>query len=158
MLLLKSLLFTLVAPGTVAGWIPWLLVRDRSPASGSMLALAIGLFGLGGAIYAWCVWDFANFGRGTPAPIDAPRKLVIRGLYRFVRNPMYVGVLAVILAWAVWFQAASLAIYALGVAACFHGFIRFYEEPHLQQEFGSEYAAYRDRVGRWIPRLPSVAS
>ncbi len=143
----------MIAPGTVAGWIPWLLVHERTPASGLVLALAIGLFGLGGAIYTWCVWDFASFGRGTPAPIDAPRKLVIRGLYRWVRNPMYVGVLTVILAWALWFQAASLVVYALGVAACFHAFIRLYEEPHLARQFEAEYEAYRERVGRWIPRL-----
>ncbi len=100
------------------------------------------------------MWDFASFGKGTPAPIDAPKKLVIRGLYRFTRNPMYLGMLMVILAWAVLFQAAGLAVYPVMVAVGFHTFIRLYEEPHLKREFGSEYSAYTAQVGRWLPRLP----
>jgi protein-S-isoprenylcysteine O-methyltransferase Ste14 len=153
-LFLKNLLFTLVAPGTVAVLVPWLFAGHESPSSGRPLAIALVLFGLGGAIYAWCVWDFAWFGRGTPAPIDAPKKLVVRGLYRFTRNPMYLGVLTVIVAWAVLFQAASIAAYAILVGTCFHLFILFYEEPHLEREFGSEYSAYKSEVGRWLPRLP----
>ncbi len=153
-LLLKNLLFTLVAPGTVAGLVPWMIVRDRSPATGGALAIASGLFVLGGALYAWCVWDFASFGRGAPAPIDAPKKLVVRGLYRFTRNPMYVGVLTVISAWVVLYEALDLALYAAFVTACFHSFIRLYEEPHLESEFGDEYTAYKDQVGRWLPRPP----
>ena len=87
-LFLKNLLFTIVAPGIVAVLVPLLIARDGTPATGVPLAIALALFSLGSAIYAWCVWDFASFGRGTPAPIDAPKKLVIRGLYRFTRNPM----------------------------------------------------------------------
>jgi protein-S-isoprenylcysteine O-methyltransferase Ste14 len=154
-LLLKNLLFTCVAPGTVAGILPWLLTRDALPASGSALAVASVLFAAGGAIYSWCVWDFATFGRGTPAPIDAPVKLVVRGLYRFSRNPMYVGVLTVIAGWSVLYRAADVAVYGVFVAVAFNTFIRIYEEPHLAREFGDEYAAYRDRVGRWLPKPPS---
>jgi len=84
-LFLKNLLFTLVAPGTVAVVVPWLIAGHESPTSGRALAMALPLFGLGGAIYVWCVWDFASFGRGTPAPIDAPKRLVIRGLYMQVQ-------------------------------------------------------------------------
>ena len=151
-LLLKNLLFTLVAPGMVAGWLPWTLVRGESPAGGVALPAALVLFALGGSIYSWCVWDFATFGRGTPAPIDAPKRLVVRGLYQLTRNPMYVGVLTVVLAWAVLFQATNVVAYAAVVALCFHSFIRLYEEPHLQREFGDEYAAYRAEVGRWVSR------
>ena len=151
-LLLKNLLFTVVAPGTVAGWVPWLIAHERPPASGLAWAIGVGLFGLGGAIYAWCVWDFASFGRGTPAPIDAPSKLVVRGLYRLSRNPMYLGVLTLVSAWAVFFRSPVLVVYALVVAACFHTFIRVYEEPHLEREFGEEYRAYKARVGRWLPK------
>ena len=154
LLLLKNLLFTIAAPGTVAVLVPWLIAGGEPLASGRPLAIALVLFGLGGAVYAWCVWDFASFGGGTPAPIDAPKKLVIRGLYRFARNPMYLGVLTVILAWAVLFQTASLVAYAVIVAACFHLFILLYEEPHLEREFGSEYSAYKSEVGRWLPGLP----
>jgi protein-S-isoprenylcysteine O-methyltransferase Ste14 len=156
-LLLENLLFTMIAPGTVAGLLPWLLTRDSSIASAGFHTVALVLFGIGGAIYAWCVWDFASFGRGTPAPIAAPKKLVVRGLYRFTRNPMYLGVLTIILAWSALFQALALMAYASVVALCFHSFIVFYEEPHLAREFGLEYADYRRDVGRWLPRLPRRA-
>ncbi len=153
-LFLKNLLFTVVFPGTVAVYLPMFIARDRPPASGGNLAVAVALFALGGAIYAWCVWDFASFGRGTPAPIDAPKRLIVRGLYRYTRNPMYAGVLTVILGWAVFFEAAALVLYAFFVCLCFNLFIRAYEEPHLRREFGAQYEDYCARVGRWIPRPP----
>ena len=151
--LLKNLLFTLVVPGTVAVFVPFLISRDGSPASPAFVAAAALLFVGGGTIYAWCVWDFASFGRGTPAPIDAPKRLVVRGLYRFTRNPMYLGVLTVILGWAVLFQSPALVFYAFAVGTCFHLFIILYEEPHLLREFGSDYDLYLARVGRWLPRV-----
>ncbi|MBI4527672.1 MAG: isoprenylcysteine carboxylmethyltransferase family protein [Deltaproteobacteria bacterium] len=152
-LLLKNLLFTLIMPGTVAVYVPLLIARSRIPASGLLLAVGLALLCLGGAIYAWCVWDFAAYGRGTPAPIAAPKKLIIRGLYRYTRNPMYVAVLTVILGWAVLFRAMALVVYALIVGACFHLFVILYEEPHLKKEFGREYHNYRARVRRWLPDL-----
>jgi protein-S-isoprenylcysteine O-methyltransferase Ste14 len=152
-LFLKNLLFTLVVPGTVAVYVPLLIARGRVPASGPLFAVALALLVFGGTIYAWCVWDFATVGRGTPAPIDAPKQLVVRGLYRYTRNPMYVGVLLVILGWAALLRAAALVIYALSVGAGFHVFIVLYEERYLQKEFGAEYEDYRSRVGRWPPRL-----
>jgi protein-S-isoprenylcysteine O-methyltransferase Ste14 len=152
-LLLKNLLFTVVVPGTVAVYVPLMIADGRSPASGIVFAIACAVLAFGAATYAWCVWDFAAFGRGTPAPIDAPTRLVVRGLYRYTRNPMYVGVLTVILGWAVLFHAAALVLYALIVGTCFHLFIVLYEEPHLQRQFGNEYEPYRRRVGRWLPRL-----
>jgi protein-S-isoprenylcysteine O-methyltransferase Ste14 len=118
-----------------------------------VLAGAVFVFALGAGIYVWTVRDFATTGRGTPAPIDAPKKLVVQGLYRYTRNPMYVGVLTVILGWALLFRAVTVVLYALVVATCFQLFVIFYEEPRLQREFGSEYADYRSRVGRWLPRL-----
>lgn len=151
-LLLKNLLFTLVVPGTVAGAVPYLLSDGARLAPGPLRAIGLVLFALGFAIYAWCVWDFASFGGGTPAPIDAPRKLVVRGLYRYTRNPMYVGVLTIVVAWAVALRAVEIALYAAAVASLFHLFIRLYEEPHLEREFGDEYVRYKQRVGRWLPR------
>ena len=85
-----------------------------------------------------------------PAPIDAPKKLVVRGLYRHSRNPMYVGVLITILGWAALFGSFHVVLYAVVIAACFHAFIVFYEEPRLQAEFGDEYQRYRAGVGRWL--------
>lgn len=151
-LLLKNILFTLVVPGTVAVYVPLQLVRGRSLATGPVFGAGILLLVVGAAIYAWCVWDFAVFGRGTPAPIDAPKKLVIRGLYRHTRNPMYSGGLTVIVAWAVLFQACELVLYALVVCTCFQLLVAFYEEPRLRATFGSEYEGYCSRVGRWLPR------
>ena len=153
LLFLKNLLFTLMVPGSVAIYVPFLLVHDRPIGTGILRFASLILFVLGGSIYTWCVWDFAVFGRGTPAPIDAPKQLVVHGLYRFTRNPMYVGVITTILGWAILYQTPGLLLYALGVALCFQCFIVFYEEPYLQRTFGSSYQKYRVRVGRWLPRM-----
>jgi protein-S-isoprenylcysteine O-methyltransferase Ste14 len=106
MILLKNLIFTLVVPGTVGVYVPLLIAREQAPVSGSRFAIALTLLTAGGALYAWCVWNFAVVGRGTPAPIDASKKLVTHGPYRFARNPMYLGVLVVILGLAVLLQSA----------------------------------------------------
>ena len=152
-LLLKNLLFTVLVPGTVAGYLPFLIAQDRSAGSRAALAIAAAFFAVGTFIYGWCVWDFARLGRGTPAPTDAPKKLVVGGLYRYTRNPMYIGVLMVILGWSILFQAAELAVYALAVGTCFHLFTVLYEERRLQTQFGSQYDTYCSRVGRWLPRF-----
>jgi protein-S-isoprenylcysteine O-methyltransferase Ste14 len=115
--------------------------------------IGVSLLVLGAAIYAWCVWDFATFGRGTPAPIDAPKRLVVRGLYHHTRNPMYVGVLSVTLGWAVLFQSPPILLYAAALWIGFHTFVVLYEEPHLLSVFGREYEDYCSAVGRWLPRL-----
>jgi protein-S-isoprenylcysteine O-methyltransferase Ste14 len=150
-LLLKNLAFTVLVPGTVAVFVPLQIAAGRSLASDWGVALALAAFALGAAIYAWCVWDFATFGRGTPAPIDAPRRLVVRGLYRHTRNPMYLGVLTVILGWVLLFRTGALVLYWGLVGAVFHLFVVLYEERHLHRVFGDEYAAYRAHVGRWLP-------
>ena len=152
-LFFKNLLFTVVVPGTVVVYGPLAIADGSATVSVGGRVAAVLLLVSGAAIYAWCVWDFASFGRGTPAPIDAPKRLVIRGLYRYVRNPMYLGVLTVVLGWAVLFGEAILLVYAASVWTGFHLFILFYEERHLRREFGGEYDAYCARVGRWLPRL-----
>lgn len=152
-LLLKNLLFTVLVPGTVGVYVPLLLTESRSAASGVLFLAAVALLIGGGAIYAWCVWDFAAFGRGTPAPIDAPRRLVVRGLYRYTRNPMYVGLLTVLLGWLAMFRTLALLIYMVCVAVGFHLFVVAYEERHLERAFGAEYRDYRARVRRWLPRF-----
>ncbi len=156
LLLVKNIMFTLMIPGTVGVYVPMLLVRDRTISSGITSGLALPVLVAGGSGYAWCLWDFATFGRGTPLPLDAPKRLVHRGLYRYVRNPMYVGVLAVILGWALLFRAPILVVYAAVVWACFHLVVVIYEEPHLRREFRGEYDEYCARVGRWLPRFPGA--
>lgn len=108
---------------------------------------------LGGTLYFWCLWGFAVLGRGTPAPIDPPKRLVVRGPYRHVRNPMYLCLLAVILGWSVLFKSLPLLLYALAVGAAFHLFTVLYEEPHLRKVFGAEYEDYLARVPRWLPHV-----
>lgn len=150
--IVKTVIFTIVVPGTVGVYIPY---RLRGP--GVYAASALGLLGLapaavGVAVYLWCAWDFASFGGGTPLPLDAPKQLVARGLYRFVRNPMYVGVLLAIAGQALWFGSAATLWYTLEVALFFHLFVVFYEEPALRRKFGESYVQYCKAVPRWMPR------
>lgn len=156
-LFLKNLLFTVLVPGTVAVYLPH-LIGSRDPAApgmtwSTMRVLSLIPLASGAAVYFWCVWDFATFGRGTPAPIDAPRRLVVRGLYHCVRNPMYLGVLVVILGWVIYFASAGLLFYAVAIAVLFHVFVVAYEEPTLRGAFGRDYESYCLRVNRWVPRL-----
>lgn len=97
---------------------------------------------LGASIYFWCAWDFTFAGRGTPAPIDPPKKLVVRGLYRYVRNPMYVGVFSILLGEALFFESQRLLVYAAVVFFFFYLFVILYEEPILRQKFGESYQKY----------------
>jgi len=150
LLFLKNLVFTILVPGTVAIYVP-VFVFPHEPITVSVnSAVAVLLLAAGVSAYLWCLWDFASFGRGTPAPIDPPKQLVVRGLYRYSRNPIYVGVLSVIFGWSLLFQSARLAIYGMVVAGFFQLFVVFYEEPHLRRTFGASYEQYCARVGRWL--------
>lgn len=152
-LFLKVSLFTLVVPGTIAVLVPLLIKWDRSVAGGVTLWLGVGLLALGTVLYLRCVWDFAVSGGGTPAPIDAPKRLVTNGVYRYSRNPIYVAVLIAIAGWASLFQALVLLAYGVALFALYSFFVQRYEEPHLAREFGNEYEAYLADTGRWLPRL-----
>src|SRR5262249_1425425 len=112
---------------------------------------------VGAVIYAWCAWEFARHGRGTPAPIDPPRELVVRGLYRYTRNPMYVGVVTMLLGEAVLFGSLALLEYAAAVFALFAGGGLLYEEPTLRAKFGDSYRRYCQTVPRWLPSKPRAA-
>jgi len=150
----KSLLFFILAPGIVAGFIPLGLLRTGSQAqTGFPSYLAFPLWFIGFVMLVWCFWDFLQKGRGTPAPIDPPKELVVSGLYKYVRNPMYVGVLFVILGHFLWFGYWSLLVYAALVFLAFSSFVIFYEEPNLKQRFGAAYEEYLKQVPRWIPRF-----
>ncbi len=156
-LLLKNLLFTLVVPGFVAGWVPlrWLHHGLQAPETWGPQHYAASLLLLAGAaIYVHCVWHFATTGRGTPAPIDAPKKLVMHGLYRWVRNPMYLGVLALVLGETLFFLSLTLMLYTVFLASAFQVFVLGYEEPALRGRFGAIYTDYCNAVNRWWPRPP----
>ncbi len=160
MLYLRIAAFAVVGPGTVMVWVPWCLMGHchvRWPSSGiagfaGMLLMLCGLLAL-----AWCVLDFAWRGKGTPAPIDPPKHLVKSGLYRFTRNPMYVGVLMTLCGEALLWPSWTLVLYTAAIGAVFHLFIRAYEEPTLRRLFGEEYERYCAEVGRWLPRRPQSA-
>ena len=107
----------------------------------------------GACVYFWCAWDFATHGRGSPAPVAPPKQLVARGLYRHVRNPMYVGVAAILLGEALLFASLALLWYAVAIVFGFNLFVLLYEEPTLRRKFGDAYERYCRAVPRWIPRL-----
>ena len=152
----RSLLWTILLPGLFAGYIPWRYFGLRSVVIDlhqplhwiALLSIALGTVFLG-----LCILEFARSGRGTLSPVDPPRNLVIRGPYRYVRNPMYLSVTLIVLGevlltrshgllafWALWFAAVNL-------------FVLGYEEPTLRSQFGAAYERYSAAVGRWLPRL-----
>ena len=125
----------------------------RGPASfgaWQVTGLALGLPGL--ALALACVFAFAFAGRGTPAPFDPPRRLVVRGPYRAVRNPMYLGASLYLIGFALFYRSPGAAVYALAFVAVLHMFVVLYEEPVLRRTFGRDYETYCERVGRWWPR------
>jgi len=155
--LIKTAIFTVLVPCVVGGYIPYRLAAgalERSRDLGALRYLGLVPLALGAAIYLWCAWDFAVTGRGTPAPIDPPKELVARGLYRWVRNPMYVGVLSAVLGQALLFGAPIVVESAAGVFVCFQLVVVLYEEPTLAATFGEAYERYRRTVPRWLPRRP----
>lgn len=155
----KALLFSVLVPGTVAVFIPYSLVSGTNAglaATNPVLALPGAVCILAGlAVYLRCVRDFAVDGLGTPAPIDPPKTLVVTGLYRRNRNPMYQGVLLIMLGECLLFSGSGLLVYASGIALVFHGLVIFYEEPILTRKFGDSYQAYCRIVPRWgFARIP----
>ena len=157
-LAVRSLLWTILFPGFIAGYVPWQffgLGQVRLEGLDPISLLGLVCSGLGVVLLAACIMEFARSGRGTLSPVDPPRHLVIHGLYKYVRNPMYLSVTAIVLGeallthslalplyWAIWFLVVNL-------------FVVGYEEPTLRQQFGRSYDEYAEHVGRWVPRFPS---
>ena len=154
---LGSAVFFVVAPCTLAGLVPWAITgwQLQPPFFGLELTRGFGaatiVAGVLGLVDAFA--RFALQGLGTPAPIAPTRHLVVTGLYRHVRNPIYLAVVAIILGQAVLLGDGRLVVYGALLWLGFHVFVVAYEEPTLQQTFGSEYEAFRAAVPRWIPRL-----
>jgi protein-S-isoprenylcysteine O-methyltransferase Ste14 len=145
LLLLKNLLFAILVPGLIAGWIPlryfarvvsWPAGDWRWPQPAGLLLFVISLL-----LLLHCLWLFATYGHGTPAPVDPPVKLVQRGAYRWVRNPMYLGVLGVVAGEGLFLWSIDVAVYLFCLGCCF-------------QLFGAMYEDYRREVPRWWPRAP----
>ncbi|MDQ2697669.1 MAG: isoprenylcysteine carboxylmethyltransferase family protein [Actinomycetota bacterium] len=153
---LGTILFLFAAPGVVAGLIPWAISGYRMPWQPpwiSPVALAAGLVILAGVVVL--LDAFVRFARadGTPAPPAPTAHLVVVGPYRFVRNPMYVAVLAIILGQALLFASWATLLYAGVAFAAVALFVRFYEESTLEETYGEEYREYKRHVRGWIPRL-----
>ena len=150
---LGSLAFLLLAPGTAAGLTPYLLTGYE--AHGAPLPAKIAGAALIAAGAATLLNAFARFalqGLGTPAPIAPTERLVITGLYRYVRNPMYLAVMATIVGQALLLGRPALLAYAVVFGATVHAFVRGYEEPTLRATYGEEYDRYRAEVPGWWPR------
>jgi protein-S-isoprenylcysteine O-methyltransferase Ste14 len=155
-LALRSLLWAVLLPGFIVGYVPWRffgLSRLRLNLFSPQHVIGLLCVGVGGGLLISCIWAFARRGRGTLAPVDPPQELVVRGLYRYVRNPMYLSVTTILLGealvarshalllyWAIWFVAANL-------------FVIGYEEPALRRRFGKSYELYTRQVGRWLPHF-----
>ena len=156
MALLKTIIYSFLIPGTVTALVPyWLLSSPSAPPPAPLGAWRYcGLLPmlLGAAVYAWCAWDFAFAGRGTPAPFDPPKELVVRGLYRYVRNPMYVAVLSTLFGEALLFASRRLLVYAAAAVVFYFLLVLLYEEPALRRKFGDSYRRYCENVPRWLPR------
>jgi protein-S-isoprenylcysteine O-methyltransferase Ste14 len=153
-LVARAALFTLFVPGTVLAWAPAFLVAGRAtvaahwpPAPADLGGMALAV--CGAAVYLACAWRFVVEGFGTPAPWDAPRRLVTGGLYRWTRNPMYVGITVALLGEAWWWRSTAVLVYAAAVTVAFHLRVVMHEEPALRRLFGADFTAYCARVRRW---------
>jgi len=151
-----SLVFLVIAPGVVAGLVPWWLTGWQPGAGWPVPVRITGavLIAAGAVALLAAFAQFAIQGRGTPAPPAPTEQLVVRGLYRYVRNPMYLAVLAVITGQALLLSRPVLLGYAAVTAAAFVAFVYGYEQPTLAQRYGAQYQAYRKAVPGWWPRLP----
>ena len=151
---LGSAVFLVAAPGVAAGLVPWLLTGWRSsdpPAS--VAAVGAALIAVGAGVLLHAFGRFVAEGRGTPAPIAPTERLVVGGLYRHVRNPMYLAVGATIVGQALLLGRPLLLAYAAAFWLAVAAFVRGYEEPTLSARYGDDYAAYRRAVPAWRPRL-----
>ncbi|HEX5111683.1 MAG TPA: isoprenylcysteine carboxylmethyltransferase family protein, partial [Saprospiraceae bacterium] len=154
-LLLRNLIFTILQPGLVAGLFPYLILGSRvkqifSQYFGLPQYFGSIIFFIGLIIMIKTILQFALEGEGTLSPADPTRRLVVRGLYQYSRNPMYIGVMAMLIGEAVFFEGGGLWLYLLFVGIAFNIFILLVEEPRLKRDFGEEYEQYKQKVRRWL--------
>ena len=153
---LGSLVFLVIAPGLVAGLVPWWLTgwAKEEPLSGWIVLRLVGwvVVGAGAFVLIQAFARFIHEGHGTPAPVAPTQRLVVGGLYRYVRNPMYLAVAATIIGQALIFGQLVLLLYAAAFLLTVAAFVHWYEEPTLRRQFGAEYEAYSHAVPGWLPR------
>jgi protein-S-isoprenylcysteine O-methyltransferase Ste14 len=157
MVLIRALIYATLFMGLVLVFVPASLLATygvvRPATFGVVELVGIVVSALGAALAVWCVLTFAFIGKGTPALFDPPRYLVIRGPYRFVRNPMYIGAGLAVGGAALVYHSWALAVYLLALIVLLNLLVAFYEEPTLTRMFGAEYEVYKATVPRWIPRI-----
>jgi protein-S-isoprenylcysteine O-methyltransferase Ste14 len=155
-LLIRAITYATLFIGLVLVFLPAQVLSGVGVASPARLGapqLAGMIVGAaGGAVAVWCILTFAFVGRGTPAPFDPPRRLVVRGPYGYVRNPMYLGAGLALAGAALFYESGALWAYAGGFLVLMHLMVVLYEEPTLRQTFGADYGTYCRRVRRWWPR------
>jgi protein-S-isoprenylcysteine O-methyltransferase Ste14 len=153
----KNALFTLVVPGFVVGWVPlhWFERHPQWPAiwgAGQWAGIVLAV--LGAAAFLYAQWSFASRGQGTPAPFDPPKKFVRRGLYKWVRNPMYLAILAIVAGETLFLRSKHIAVYLVCLFCALQVLVALWEENNLRFKVGAMYEDYKRDVPRWIPRKP----
>ena len=149
---LRALLAFLMVPVVVAGIVPFMLsLYDPFTGYGNLAGLL--MLGIGLVILVWCVRDFYVSGKGTLAPWDPPRNLVTVGLYRYVRNPMYVGVLLILSGWVIVTASPIVGGFSLFMLIAFYFRVKIHEEPWAEKNFGAEWLDYKNKVPGWLPQL-----
>lgn len=149
---LRALLAFLILPTTVAIIAPP-LISSFDPWRGQLWLPGFAVMLVGTFVLLWCVRDFYVSGKGTLAPWSPPKNLVVVGLYRFVRNPMYLGVLLLVLGWSLFLASPIVALYASVLVLVFHLRVITYEEQWLETQFGEAWQVYKNTVPRWLPRI-----
>lgn len=157
-LIVRNVVFTVVVPGLGGVWAPWWILNRHGSHATAAAWEAVPVIAAGAVLYVWCVWNFATVGDGTPGLWDAPTRVVAAGPYRWVRNPIYIAALLVVLGEAWLFLSLPLLAYAGAMAVFCHLFVTGYEERRLARRFGRSYLEYRRTVPRWIPRRPRADS
>lgn len=157
-LVLRNLVFSVLVPGAGGVYVPWLILTRHGARPEPAAWYAVTVIAAGAALYIWCVWALATVGQGTPGVWDSPRRVVVAGPYRWVRNPIYLSALVIVGSEAWLFLSAAPLLYVAALALAFHLFVVSYEEPRLRARFGAQYDDYGDSVARWVPRRPSVRS
>jgi len=156
--LMRALTYSAIFIGFVLVFLPGRVLQwagvTRPSVIGAAQITGAAIVVLGGILVVACVVSFALIGKGTPAPYDPPRRLVVRGPYRWVRNPMYWGAALALGGAALFYQSVALFAYALLFLVVMHALVLGYEEPTLRGSFGSEYEEYCRRVSRWLPFAP----
>ena len=153
-LFFRNFIFTILQPGLVAGLIPFWILRDQwrfnEMTIDLLTIIGVVLFLCGLILMLYCIYLFATAGRGTLSPFDRTKNLVIEGVYRYSRNPMYVGVMLILIGETIITQSQNMLIYGVVVFIIFHLFILIVEEPRLRRDFGDSYDAYIKKTRRWL--------